>query len=50
MLPSMVLQRESDMTEQLNDNNTWNYQYLDYFKDPQKINEKTQKETEKGRE
>ena len=41
---------ESDMTEQLNDNNTWNYQYLDYFKDPKKINEKTQKETEKVRE
>ena len=27
--------------------NTWNYQYLDYFKNPKKINEITQKEREK---
>ena len=27
--------KELDMTEQLN-NNTWNYQYLDYLGDPKK--------------
>ena len=34
------------MTEQLN-NNTWNYQYLDYFQDPKKSMRKPKKKQRK---